>query len=33
MMVGVPVITSEAGGAKYIVEEEKIGTIFKAGDH
>ncbi|MBK7865994.1 MAG: glycosyltransferase family 4 protein [Ignavibacteriales bacterium] len=33
MMVGMPVITSDAGGAKYLVNDEVDGLIFKAGDH
>lgn len=33
MMVGMPVITSDAGGAKYLVNDGVDGLIFKAGDH
>lgn len=33
MMVGMPVITSDAGGAKYLVNDGVDGLIFKSGDH
>jgi glycosyltransferase involved in cell wall biosynthesis len=33
MMVGMPVITSDAGGAKYLVNNGVDGLIFKTGDH
>ncbi len=33
MMVGMPVITSDAGGAKYLVEDGVDGLIFKAGEY